>query len=235
MQRISTYFEVMTEALQEHRGVVDKFIGDAIMALWNAPTTDPEHARNACRAVLACRAANRQLDRELAAAGLPPLPTRFGLHTGEAVIGNLGGADRIQYTALGATVNLAARIEALNKHYRTSLLVSEATRARAGEGFRFRFVARTQPVGTTHPVVLYELLGDESQADPAQTERCRAWAEAIAQLEAGELAAALERFTALTAADPADGLAQFYCQKLAALLARPHDPPWDGVDRFEQK
>ena len=187
MQRISTYFQVMTEALQEHHGVVDKFIGDAIMALWNAPAADPAHARNACRAVLACRAANRQLNAELAAGGLPPLPTRFGLHTGEVVVGNLGSEDRIQYTALGANVNLAARIEGLNKHYRTAMLVSEATRAQAGEGFLFRFVGRAQPVGTTRPVVLYELLGEEGDR------RTRRAGRALRQLGGGGRAARSRR------------------------------------------
>ena len=119
MRRVSMYFDAMAEAIHAHRGVIDKFIGDAIMALWNAPAHDPEHARNGCQAVLACRAANLQLNATLEAQGQPPLTTRFGLHTGEAVVGNLGGADRIQYTALGANVNLAARLEGLNKHYRT--------------------------------------------------------------------------------------------------------------------
>jgi adenylate cyclase len=132
MRSISTYFDRMAEVLHAHQGVIDKFIGDAIMALWNAPAPDPEHVRNACRGVLACRGANLELNAALAAKGLPPLATRFGLHTGETVVGNVGGADRIQYTALGANVNLAARLEALNKYYRTTILVSEDTRRRAG-------------------------------------------------------------------------------------------------------
>ena len=236
MQRISAYFQVMTEALEAHHGVVDKFIGDAIMALWNAPAADPRHARHACRAVLACRAANERLNAALAAERLPPLPTRFGVHTGEVVVGNLGSEERMQYTALGANVNLAARIEALNKHYGTAILVSEATRARAGDGFLFRFAGKAQPVGTTRPVALYELLGAEG--DPAAGElalRCASWADALARLDAGELGEALRRFEAIAARAPDDGLAAWWCQKLAALLARPPEPAWDGIDRFEQK
>ena len=184
-----------------HRGVIDKFIGDAIMALWNAPAHDPEHARNACQAVLACRAANRQLNATLEAQGLPPLITRFGLHTGEVVVGNLGGADRIQYTALGANVNLAARLEPLNKHYRTTILVSEDTRRRAGEGFLFRFVAQAQPAGTSRPIGLYELLGESDQPEAeALIELCSRWEDALAHLEAGAFAEALRCFTLSTTA-----------------------------------
>jgi adenylate cyclase len=236
MQQVSAYFQVMTEALEANHGVVDKFIGDAIMALWNAPAADPHHARHACRAVLACRAANERLNAARAAEGLPPLPTRFGLHTGEVVVGNLGSEERMQYTALGANVNLAARIEALNKHYGTVILVSEGTRVRAGDGFVFRLAAKAQPVGTTRPVALYELLGAED--DPAAgglALRCASWADAVARLDAGELAEALRRFETIAASAPDDGLAAYWCRKLTVLLAQPPEPAWDGIDRFEQK
>jgi adenylate cyclase len=236
MQRISAYFQVMTEALEAHHGVVDKFIGDAIMALWNAPAADTRHAHHACEAVLACRAANERLNAALAAEGMPPLPTRFGVHTGEVVVGNLGSDERMQYTALGADVNLAARIEGLNKHYRTAILVSDATRARAGDGFLFRFAGRAQPVGTTRPVTLYELLGAASDpAAGALALRCACWADAVARLDAGEPGEARRHFEAIAARSPDDGLAAYWCQKLAALLARPPEPAWDGIDRFEQK
>jgi adenylate cyclase len=226
----------MTEALEEHQGVIDKIIGDAIMALSNAPANDARHAQHACRAVLACFAAGERLNAAFAAEGLAPLHTRFGLHTGEVVVGNLGSEGRMQYTALGANVNLAARIVDLNKHYGTAILVSEATRAQAGEGFMFRFVARAQPVGTSHPVVLHELLGakDDATADEL-AERSACWAEALVPLDAGDLDEALRRFEAITARWPDDGLAAYYCRRVAARLAGSADTPWDGIDRFDQK
>jgi adenylate cyclase len=236
MRRISMYFDAMAEAIHAHRGVIDKFIGDAVMALWNAPAHDPEHARNACRAVLACRAANLRLNATLAARGLPPFSTRFGLHTGEAVVGNLGGADRIQYTALGANVNLAARLEALNKHYRTTILVSEDTRRRAGDGFLFRFVAHAQPVGTSRPIGLCELLGASDDAEAGDlADLCARWDGALAYLAAGNFADALRRFGAIAAARPQDGLAEHYQQRLQDHLARRPGTPWEAVDRFDQK
>ncbi len=235
MRRISAYFQVMTEALEAHQGVIDKFIGDAIMALWNAPANDALHAQHACHAVLACRAAGERLNAALNAEGVAPLRTRFGLHTGEVVVGNLGSEGRMQYTALGANVNLAARIEPLNTHYRTEILVSNATRAQAGPDFFFRFAAKAQPVGTSHPVLLHELLG--AADDPAAGElgeRCGLWADAQAPLDRGDLEGALRRFEAIARRWPDDGLAAHYCEKVAALLAQP-DPPWDGIDRFDRK
>ena len=112
---------------------------------------------HACAGALACREANRALNEAFAREGWPPYRTRFGLHTGEAVVGNIGSADRMNYTVLGATVNLAARLEALNKEHGTEMLVSEAVVARASGGFDFRFVDTVRPKGFEEPVQIFEL------------------------------------------------------------------------------
>ena len=119
MQYTSRYFAAMSHEIMTHAGTVDKFIGDAIMAIWNAPADDPDHAANACAAALAVQRANEHLNAEFEREGWPAYRTRCGLHTGEAVVGNIGSEDRMNYTALGATVNLAARLEGLNKNYGT--------------------------------------------------------------------------------------------------------------------
>jgi adenylate cyclase len=236
MLRLSHYFDAMSDAIHDNQGIVDKFIGDAVMAIWNAPRRDPNHAANACRALLACMRANEALDREAVAAGAPPLPTRFGLHTGEAVIGNIGSADRMQYTALGANVNLASRLESLNKHYGTRNLVSEATRARAGEGFLFRSVAIARPAGTTRPIEVFELLGAADDADAAGLrERIRRWEAAMSALRGGRAPWAATLFEALAAESPANGLAAFYAARSADVARRPPETPWDGVDDFSEK
>ena len=115
MQYTSRYFAAMSREIMGHRGTVDKFIGDAIMAIWNAPADDPDHAANACRGALAFQRANERLNAEFEREGWPAYRTRCGLHTGEAVVGNIGSEDRMNYTALGATVNLAARLEGLGQ------------------------------------------------------------------------------------------------------------------------
>jgi adenylate cyclase len=153
----SRYLARLTEVIMAHNGTVDKFVGDAVMAIWNAPAEDSDHVAHACSAVLACRDASDSLIQEFEREGWPPYRTRFGLHTGEAVVGNVGSSDRMSYTVLGASVNLAARLEALNKDYGTEILVSEAVRERMADRFAFRLVDAVRPKGFEAELRVYEL------------------------------------------------------------------------------
>ncbi|MBM6579171.1 hypothetical protein ILT44_03160 [Microvirga sp. BT689] len=159
MLRTSRYLAVLSAVITEHGGTVDKFVGDAIMAIWNAPADDPDHVAHACAAVLACREANHKLNAEFEREGWPAYRTRFGLHTGEAVVGTIGSDDRMAYTVLGATVNLAARLEPLNKEYGTEILVSDAVRQRVADRFEFRKIDTIRPKGFEATVQVYELCG----------------------------------------------------------------------------
>ena len=125
MRQTSRYFSALTAAFLAEGGTVDKFIGDAVMVFWNAPNPQKDHVARACRAVLAAKAAGERLNVEFEDDGLKPFITRFGIHVGEAVIGNVGSTERMNYTALGNTVNLAARLEGLNKEPGRAILVSE--------------------------------------------------------------------------------------------------------------
>lgn len=155
----SRYFTALSEAVMKSRGTVDKFIGDAVMAIWNAPIEDEHHVVNVCSAVLACIKASDALNAEFEREGWPAYRTRFGLHVGDAVVGNIGSPDRMNYTALGTTVNLAARLEALNKNYGTTVLVSEAVRDAAQSSFVFRSVDRIRPKGFATEFQIFELVG----------------------------------------------------------------------------
>ncbi|MCK6454383.1 MAG: adenylate/guanylate cyclase domain-containing protein [Alphaproteobacteria bacterium] len=157
MRYMSRYLAAVTDEIMRHEGTVDKFIGDAVMAFWNAPTPDDDHAAKACAAALACRKRIAELNREFAAEGWPAFRTRFGLHLGEAIVGNVGSSERMSYTAMGSSVNIAARLEQLNKEYGTEILVSEALRARVGERFAFRRVGDVVPKGLSHPIGVFEL------------------------------------------------------------------------------
>jgi adenylate cyclase len=157
MLRTSRYLAVLSAVIMEHGGTVDKFVGDAIMAIWNAPADDSDHVAHACAAVLACREANRRLNLEFESEGWPAYRTRFGLHTGEAVVGTIGSDDRMAYTVLGAAVNLAARLEPLNKEYGTEILVSEAIQRQVSDRFSFRPVDTIQPKGFEARIQVYEL------------------------------------------------------------------------------
>jgi adenylate cyclase len=159
MHQMSRYFTKLTEAFLAEDGTVDKFIGDAVMVFWNAPNSQSDHVERACRAALAGKVASEQLNAQFEAEGLQPFVTRFGVHVGDAVVGNLGSSERMNYTALGSAVNLASRLEGLNKQYGTTILASDAVYRRARGCFRFKEIAAVVAKGMTSETVVYELIG----------------------------------------------------------------------------
>jgi adenylate cyclase len=159
MRQTSRYFSALTEAFLAEGGTVDKFIGDAVMVFWNAPDPQPDHVARACRAVLVAKAANERLNTEFEADGLRPFVTRFGIHVGEAVVGNVGSTERMNYTALGNTVNLAARLEGLNKEFGTTILVSEDVYRRVKDLFNFKALEAVIAKGMTKETRVFELTG----------------------------------------------------------------------------
>jgi adenylate cyclase len=206
----SRYFSALSEAVMASHGTVDKFIGDAVMAFWNAPADDPDHATNACAGALAMLRANERLNAEFEREGWLIYKTRFGLHTGEAVVGNIGSEDRMNYTALGAAVNLAARLEGLNRDYGTSILVSSTLKQRAGDRFCFRSVDRISPKGFVEAFEIYELRCERADADAAQSEFCRDWEIVYAALRNGPLAVAESELGVFLIKYPGDGVARYH-------------------------
>jgi adenylate cyclase len=210
MRYTSRYFAAMSHEIMIHSGTVDKFIGDAIMAIWNAPADDPDHAANSCAAALAFQRANQRLNAEFAREGWPVYRTRIGLHTGEAVVGNIGSEDRMNYTALGATVNLAARLEGLNKNYGTSILVSSAIKERVGDRFLFRSVDRISPKGFAETFAIYELRGERGAREQEDCELCREWEAVYVALCNGPFAAAESELAAFLVKYPDDAVARHH-------------------------
>lgn len=243
MRVASTYFESVTDELLRNRATIDKYIGDAVMALWNAPRDDAHHARHACEAALRARLLTDRLCEAFAARGWPRLRTRFGLHTGDAVVGNVGSSDRLSYTAMGGMVNLASRLEGMNKFYGSRILVSEATRLAAGAWFVTRPVDLVLAKGATRPTDIHELIGlsvvdAEADAplrpDPGLLARLPAWQALIEHYRAGEFEAA--GLALAEAGDPArDPLLGLYAERLARLRAEPRCADWSPVLRFTTK
>ena len=159
MHQTSRYFSILTEVFLAEGGTIDKFIGDAIMVFWNAPNPQPDQVERACRAALAARSACEVLNSQFEAEGLKPFFTRFGIHVGEAIVGNLGSTERMNYTALGNTVNLAARLEGLNKRFGTAILVSESIYSRARHCFQFKAFEAVTAKGMTRETRVFELVG----------------------------------------------------------------------------
>ena len=241
MLRTSTYFEVMERAIAAHNGVVDKYIGDAVMALWNAPREDPDHIFNACRAALSARAAEVEFNREFNG-GFPPFHTRFGLHSGEAVVGNVGSSDRMNYTAIGATVNMASRLEGLNKAFGTCILISDTVREAVGEAVVVRPVDKVLPVGAETPMDIYELCGLSDadapaalKAEAAACALCADWARVYAVYLRRDWDAALEAVRTFRRRYPDDRLAAVYESRCNKFIDLPPPDNWNGVTRMDHK
>ncbi|HSD27818.1 MAG TPA: adenylate/guanylate cyclase domain-containing protein, partial [Vicinamibacteria bacterium] len=228
---LGRYFEVMTAAVHASGGIVDKYIGDAVMALWNAPEPLPDHAARACAAALAGREAARRLMASAEWEGLPALRMRFGLHRGEVMVGHFGAPDRIAYTALGDAVNLASRLEGQNRAYGTAILVSQTVREAAGDAFAFRLLDVVAVKGRRRGVAVHELLGATGDVPPEHMAVARLYEEAFAAYRARRFDEALDVLAALEDDPPARVLAG----RCRAFRDSPPGPEWDGVHAASEK
>jgi adenylate cyclase len=161
-EALGAYLETATAAVHASGGIVDKYTGDGVMALWNTPRPVADHARRACEAALACVAATDALFASPAWKGRAPWRTRFGIHRAEVTVGHFGAPDRMSFTAMGDGVNLASRLESLGKQYGTRILVSATVEAEARAAFWFRRVDRVAVKGRHMGVEIFELLGSRA-------------------------------------------------------------------------
>ncbi len=208
---LNLHFTRATAIVKRHGGTVNRFIGDAIMAMWGAPVEDPEQAYHACRAAIEMQEDLERLRGELAARGLPAIRMRVGLHSCVAVIGNLGSSDRFDYTAIGDGVNLAARLEGVNKLYGTGILLSGETARRTGARVALREVDRVIVKGKTEAVEIF--------APCANEELLRANARAIAAWRAQRWDEAEREWRRVLAIDPGDGIARVYLGRIVEARA----------------
>jgi adenylate cyclase len=181
---------------------------------------------HACQAVLECLRKNEELNRLFEQESWPPYATRFGLHVGEAVVGNIGSADRMNYTALGATINLAARLEGLSKNYGTQVLVSDAIKLRA-ESDVFRSVDQIRPKGFAESVRIHELLGRRDRS--GEPVFCRRWNALYPSLWSDAPVAALARLADYLAEYPEDSVAKYHFGRLRAAREQHGSPPASDI------
>ncbi|MBI3456578.1 MAG: CHASE2 domain-containing protein [Candidatus Rokubacteria bacterium] len=229
---LNEYLSAMAEEILRHRGMLNRTIGDAILALWGVPLPDTAHAVGACRAALGMHRRLAELNRAWAAAGRPVLRMRIGVYTGPMVVGNVGTADRFDYTALGDTVNLASRLEAINKLYGTGIVVGEETVRQVGDGLEFRELDRIRVVGRSQPVQIYECLGEPSARESALLEAFRL---GLAAYAARDFKRAGEYFQRALAQAPEDGPSQLYLERVQRFRVEPPPADWDGVATMTSK
>jgi len=229
---MNEYLSAMTEIIQNHGGFVDKYIGDAIVAVFGAPLDDPDHAANAARAALHCRERLGELNRTLPVLQQRHIAQRIGLNSGEALVGNIGSRQRFNYTVMGDTVNLASRLEGANKYFGTAILVSESTYKLAQNACTWREIDTVRVVGRSEPVRVYEPLALKGQETPQQTVAAADYAKALSNWRAGDFAACL---TALSSAAVSDPPSWTLHERAKAFVARPPGRDWDGVTAMETK
>jgi adenylate cyclase len=214
-------------------GTLIKYIGDAVFAIWGAPIERDDHATQACIAALAL--ARAQAEGGQNAGPVAQLVTRIGVHTGPMLVGNLGSAQRFDYTAIGDAVNLASRIEGLNKPFGTLALASGEAIAATDGRFITRPLGRVRVVGRQEPVELHELIATRDETGRSDAALLTAFASARSDFEAGRFEQAAGGFrAALAIAEGRDGASSFFV-KLSEQLAAAPPPSWDGVIVFESK
>jgi class 3 adenylate cyclase len=231
---MNRYLTVMSGVIARHDGYVDKFIGDAVMAVWGAPVRVDEAERKAVDAALDCQAALDAFNREVVVDYLPSgrMGTRIGVATGMAIAGNMGSAQRLNYTVTGDMVNLAARLEGANKEYGASIMISELTAKALGEGYVLRRLDRLIVKGKTEPIVVFEALGRRGGVSDETLARVADFERALGLHDARDFAAALAIFRKLASVDPPS---RVYAERCEAYLVTPPPADWRGEFALKTK
>jgi class 3 adenylate cyclase len=232
---LNRYFSLMSDVIRTQQGIVDKYIGDSVMAFWGPPFTDPaDHARLGCIAALEQLAQMETFRAWLpemfgTRQGLPEVHVRMGIASGEVTVGNIGSETSRGYTVIGDVVNLASRLEQANKFYGTRILVSEGTRDLAGDTLAFREIDSLRVVGKLEPVRVYELLGYAAELGESDTQRIQAYETGLERYRAQDWEAAEAAFRECLANAPGDRPSQVMLERIEAFRQAPPETGWDGV------
>jgi adenylate cyclase len=232
---LNEYLSTLTEVVERHGGYVDKYIGDALMAVWGAPVPAADHALRACAAALEMReriVARRAGWKERFGV---EIDAGAGLNTGPMIAGNVGSRQKTNYTVLGDAVNLASRLEGATKIYGVPILIGEGTRAAAGPAIAARPVDVLQVKGKQQGVPVHELMGLAGALPPERQALLEAWLPAIQAYRDGHFGEALAGFEHALAVAPADGPATLYVARCRDLVARPPPPGWNGIHVLHDK
>lgn len=224
----------LTRAIHDHRGTIDKYMGDAIMAFWGAPLRDTDHARHALEGAFAMQKALHDINREFTAEGLPALAMGIGLNSGPMNVGNMGSNFRMAYTVLGDNVNLGSRIEGMTKPYGVSILVSETTAALVPD-WSYRQVDKVRVKGRSQPVWILEPLGPSNSLTATQQQQLQQHQAALQAYHQGQFAEAQHIFAALYEQDSHNKLAAIYLERAQHYLSTPPAADWDGVWTHTEK
>jgi adenylate cyclase len=235
VQLLNEYLSAMTEIILEEQGTVDKYEGDAIMAFWGAPLPLEDQALRACRAALRQQAALHSLNRHFQAKGWPRLHCRIGLHTGEAVVGNLGSRKRFDYTVIGDTVNLASRLEGLNKFYGTAIMASETTVQECQGAIEFQELDWVAVKGRETPVGVFTALAFRGELDVSRDQARKAFTAGLALYRQRRFDQAVQAFQEALGHWPEFAPCREFLRRCHEWQETPPLEDWDAVFRPDKK
>ena len=234
---LNKYLTGMSDVILKEKGTIDKYEGDAIIAFFGAPLELPDHAARACLSAIAMKRKEDELNRLFLEEKLSsdPLFTRIGINTGSMIAGNMGTKNKMNYTIMGNTVNLASRLEGVNKRYGTSILVTRATLDETGDMFLARRLDKVRVVGISQPIQLYELLETKKEAEEWQLETVRHFEIAIALFEKQDWKTAARFFKNALEYNPNDNPSRFFFDLCETYRKKPPPKDWDGVYNLDSK
>ncbi|MDR0622419.1 MAG: adenylate/guanylate cyclase domain-containing protein [Deltaproteobacteria bacterium] len=232
---LNRYYDTMNTAIERFGGFVDKFVGDAIMAVWGAPSSQPKHAISACLSALMQKRLMDDLNRDLTAANLPFLQALMGLNTGQVIAGNIGAKHRINYTVMGDSVNLASRLVSVNKLFLTTIIASQATQSLAEAEISFRALDKIRVKGRKGSLTIYEVLAPKGDLSTDMAQCVNYYERALKHYFDRDFQGALARFEAALKCAPNDNPSLIFAQRCMDFIARPPDSQWDGVTVLEAK
>jgi adenylate cyclase len=231
---MNEYLTPMTQIIHEHRGTIDKYMGDAIMAFWGAPLHDPQHARHALDAAMEMIQHLTNMQPLFKAKGWPEIRIGIGLNTGVMSVGNMGSQFRVAYTVLGDAVNLGSRLEELTKKYGVQIIVSETTQAAVPE-YLYRELDRVKVKGKDQPVAIFEPIGLRNKIDIQTVVEIGCYEQALESYRQQQWVDAQTQFAELQQQSPAQALYRLYAQRVEYFIENPPDENWDGVYTFTTK
>ncbi|QWD65712.1 adenylate/guanylate cyclase domain-containing protein [Polynucleobacter sp. MWH-Aus1W21] len=233
--QISEYLTEMTSIILKHGGTVDKYIGDSIMAFWGAPNKALDHATQACLAAIECNARLKILAQEWSSQGRPAFRTRIGLNTGDVVVGNIGSNQRLSYTAMGDPVNLASRLEGLNKEYATSIIISQSVLNELPDEFVYRLLDIVVVKGKSEPVPIYELVSRKGDVTGSDAEFFEMFSKAVNSYLEKDWDKAIFRFEKLLGLRPDDQACKIFIERCREYKDNPPGHDWGGEYVFLHK
>jgi adenylate cyclase len=229
---MNEYLSAMTDVIESNGGYIDKYIGDSIVAVFGAPTDDPDHATNAARAALGCRARLEELNRRSAAFHGCEVTHRMGLNSGEALVGNIGSRRRFNYSVMSDAVNVASRLEGANKFYGTTIIASDTTVAMTNSTFTWRELDAVRVKGRTTPVRIYELIAEAGHETSQQGISSAAYAEGLSYWRSREFDRAAKCFARAADVDKPSAL---FLERATALAETPPGPDWEPINTLDAK